>query len=53
MLLLSNVSYEQLSTLEGKQKMRADILSEIQKVLKEKTGKPGVEEVYLTSIVMQ
>ena len=52
-LLLSNVSYEQLSTLEGKQKMRADILSEIQKVLKEKTGKPGVEEVYLTSIVMQ
>ena len=52
-LLLSDVSYEQLSTLEGKQKMRADILSEIQKVLKEKTGKSGIEEVYLTSIVMQ
>jgi flagellar FliL protein len=51
--LLSSVTYEQLSTLEGKQKLRADLLSEIQKVLKEKTGKPGVEEVYLTSLVMQ
>ena len=51
--LLSSVTYEQLSTLEGKQKLRADLLTEIQKVLKEKTGKPGVEEVYLTSLVMQ
>ena len=51
--LLGSISYEQLSTLEGKQKLRADILAEIQKVLKEKTGKPGIEEVYLTSIVMQ
>ena len=51
--LLSSATYEQLSTLEGKQKLRADLLAEIQKVLKEKTGKPGVEEVYLTSLVMQ
>jgi flagellar FliL protein len=53
LLLLSNLAYEQVSTLEGKQKLRADILKEIQKVLKDKIGKPGVEEVYLTSIVMQ
>lgn len=53
LLLLSDLTYEQVSTLEGKQKLRADILKEIQKVLKDKIGKPGVEEVYLTSIVMQ
>ena len=51
--LLSSVTYDQISTLEGKQKLRADTLTEIQKVLKEKIGKPGVEEVYFTSIVMQ
>ena len=53
LLLLSNVTYEQVSTLDGKQKLRADLLKEIQKVLQDKIGKPGVEEVYLTSIVMQ
>jgi flagellar FliL protein len=51
--LLSSVNYDQVSTLEGKQKLRADTLTEIQKILKDKIGKPGVEEVYFTSIVMQ
>jgi flagellar FliL protein len=51
--LLSSVNYDQISTLEGKQKLRADTLAEVQKVLKAKIGKPGVEEVYFTSIVMQ
>ena len=53
LLLLSSLTYEQVSTLDGKQKLREDILKEIQKVLKDKIGKPGVEDVYLTSIVMQ
>ena len=53
LLLLSSLTYEQVATLEGKQTLREGILNEIQKVLKDKTGKPGVEEVYLTSIVMQ
>jgi flagellar FliL protein len=53
LLLLSSLTYEQVATLEGKQTLREGILKEIQKVLKDKTGKPGVEEVYLTSIVMQ
>jgi len=51
--LMSSVDYKQISTLEGKQKLRADTLAEIQNVLKDKIGKPGVEEVYFTSIVMQ
>ena len=53
LLLLSSLTYEQVASLEGKQKLRGDILKEIQNVLKDKIGKPGVEEVYLTSIVMQ
>ena len=53
LLLLSSLTYEQVASLEGKQKLRQDILLELQKVLKDKIGKPGVEEVYLTSIVMQ
>jgi len=53
LLLLSDLTYEQVAAKEGKQKLREDILKEIQKVLKDKIGKPGVEEVYLTSIVMQ
>ena len=53
LLLLSELTYEQVATMEGKQKLREDILKEIQKVMKDKIGKPGVEEVYLTSIVMQ
>ncbi len=53
LLLLSAQSLESLSTLEGKQEMRADILAEIQAVLTERTGKAGVEEVYFTTFVMQ
>ena len=53
LLLLSNLTYDQVASLEGKQKLRAALLTEIQKVMSDKIGKPGVEEVYLTSIVMQ
>ena len=53
LLLLSDLTYDHVATMEGKQKLREDILKEIQKVLKDKIGKPGIEEVYLTSIVMQ
>lgn len=53
LLLLSDLKYEQVVTLEGKQKLRKDILKEIQKILQDKIGKPGVEDVYLTSLVMQ
>lgn len=52
-LLLSSLTYDVISTREGKQKIRTDVLSEIQKVLQEKTGEPGVEAVYFTSFVVQ
>ncbi len=53
LLLLSSQSYETLSTVEGKEKIRGAALTDIQKILQDRTGKPGVEAVYLTAFVMQ
>ena len=53
LLLLSSQSYETLSTVAGKEKIRSASLADIQKILQDRTGKPGVEAVYLTAFVMQ
>ncbi|HKY93226.1 MAG TPA: flagellar basal body-associated FliL family protein [Nevskiaceae bacterium] len=42
-----------LTTREGKEKLQADVLAEMQKVMQEETGKPSVDAVYFTSFVMQ
>lgn len=52
-LLLSSQGYADISSREGKEKLRADTLKEIQQILQKRTGKPGVEEVYFTSFVIQ
>ena len=52
-LLFSSKSARDLSTVEGKEALRAETLASIQKVLETETGKPGVEAVYFTSFVMQ
>jgi flagellar protein FliL len=52
-MLLSSQSQAAVSTRDGKEKLRADALAEIRKVLQEQTGKPGVEAVYFTIFVMQ
>ncbi|HFD80874.1 MAG TPA: hypothetical protein ENK05_10880 [Gammaproteobacteria bacterium] len=52
MLFSSQDPYE-LNTREGKEKLRAQALAEIQKVMKAETGSPGVESVFFTSFVMQ
>ncbi len=51
--LLGNQTYEQLITRQGKEKLRQEILKAIQDVLEERTGSPGVEEVFFTSFVIQ
>ncbi len=43
----------ELNTREGKEKLRAETLAEVQKVLKQETGDKGVEKVFFTSFVMQ
>ncbi len=52
-MLLSKQKYHVLNTQEGKEKLRSDALSEVQKVLKEYTGEAGVEAVYFTAFVIQ
>ena len=53
MLLLSSQSYDDVSTLEGKESLREEALEVIQEILEEETGDPGIEAVYFTSFVMQ
>jgi flagellar protein FliL len=53
MLLLSNQSYDGVSTLEGKETLREEALEVVQQILEEETGDPGIEAVYFTSFVMQ
>lgn len=52
-LLYSGAVYEEVTTREGKEKMLADGLVEIQKVMTEQIGEPGVEAVYFTALVIQ
>lgn len=42
-----------LSTRQGKETLQAKALAEIQRVLTEETGSPGIEAVYFSSIVIQ
>ena len=52
-LLYSNVVYEEVTTREGKEKMLAEGLVEVQNILTQKTGEPGVKALYFTGLVIQ
>lgn len=52
-LLYGNVDYDAVATREGKEKMLADGLQEIQNVMTEQTGQSGVEAVYFTNLIIQ
>lgn len=52
-LLYSAAVYEEVITREGKEKMLADGLAEIQQVMTAQIGEPGVEAVYFTTLIIQ
>jgi flagellar FliL protein len=52
-MLFSSLTRDTIVTREGKEKIRAEAQSEVQKILREQTGQPVVEQLYLTSLVMQ
>lgn len=52
-ILFSSQTYETVSTSEGKEKLRLEALAKIQGILNEEMGKPVVENVFITSLVMQ
>lgn len=53
LMLFSAQDVKSLSDVKGKQKLQASALAEVQRVLKEKIGRPGVDAVYFTSFIMQ
>ena len=52
-LMFSNQTYGDLVSREGKDKLRAETLAEIEGALTKYHGKGGIEEVYFTSFVIQ
>ena len=52
-MLFSSKTYDDLKGVEGKEQTRQEALAAIQDILEERTGDPGVEDVYFTGFVMQ
>lgn len=53
LLLLSSKTSEELASVEGKQKLAADIVAQINKIIGAKDPKAGVLGVYFSSFVIQ
>jgi flagellar FliL protein len=53
LFLISGYKVEELSTLEGKEKLRAAMLAAANDIMEKNTGEPGIEELYFTSLVIQ
>lgn len=53
LLLFSMQDEDNLMSLEGKEAFRAQILEKIRSTLERLTGRPGVEAVYFSNLVMQ
>lgn len=51
--MFSGFDYTTLASVTGKQKIRDEALAEIQSILSDEIGNPGIESVYFTSFVMQ
>lgn len=52
-LLFGGQDYEQLQTAEGKELLRQATLQELQRLLQQEIGQPGIEQVLFTNFVMQ
>jgi len=52
-LMFGTSMYEKVSTREGKEEMLDNALTEIQTVMTDRIGEPGVDEVYFTALVVQ
>jgi flagellar FliL protein len=53
LFLISNHSYKDIGTLEGKESLRAEMLTEAQAIMRSNSGDPAIEELYFTSFVVQ
>lgn len=53
LMAFSAQDFDTLRTPEGKEALRQVVLEELQKLLTEKMGEPGIEQVLFTNFVMQ
>lgn len=53
LILLSEQTFEELSTREGKLKLRDEVLKTVNGILQPAEGEAGIEQVYFTSLIMQ
>lgn len=53
LMLFGGQDYGELQTPEGKELLRQMALEEVQRMLEQEIGKPGVEQVLFTNFVMQ
>ncbi|MDX1562989.1 MAG: flagellar basal body-associated FliL family protein [Gammaproteobacteria bacterium] len=53
LFLMSEYSFEDIATAEGKERLRTDMRRAAQDILRRNTGDPGIEEIYFTSLVVQ
>ncbi len=53
LFLLSEWTFEDIATLEGKEQLRTQMLDEAQAIMEANTGEPAIEEIYFTSLVVQ
>jgi flagellar FliL protein len=52
-LLFGEQDFQKLSSSVGKEKLRGEALAAVQDILKEETGRKGVDNMYFTNFVMQ
>ena len=53
LFLISGYKVEDLTTLKGKEKLRAEMLVAANDIMQKNTGSAGIEELYFTSLVIQ
>ena len=52
-MLLSDKTYEELNSREGKEQARLEVLEGVRQVLMDRVGEADIDSVYFTSFVMQ
>jgi flagellar FliL protein len=53
LFLISNYDVDELATVAGKEKLRAEMLETAQDIMVKNAGSPSIEELYFTSLVIQ
>ncbi len=53
LMAYSDIDYDSVTTREGKEALRELSLTEVQRVLEEQTGSPGIDDIFFTAFVLQ